>query len=143
LEEDELGFKKPEDKNEPKLLSLIKKDSNLNEDGAKMLQLIKKESQMHKSGSDSDESDLEGEDSSEEEKEVTNTRSRYVENYDNDIDANEEFNIQPNKYAQPTIQKMGSNSSDLFADTPTSNPNKRSHQDDVFESGSYKRSKYE
>lgn len=74
MEEDELGFKKPEDKNEPKLLSLIKKDSNLNEDGAKMLQLIKKESQMHKSGSDSDESDLEGEDSSEEEKEVTNTR---------------------------------------------------------------------
>jgi len=57
----------------------------------------------------------------------------------------EDLEVENGKYQQPEIQKNFSNSSDLFAPSPTENRgNKRSkeeEEDDVFGNDNYKRFK--
>ena len=112
---------------------------------------------MNPNDSESDESELSQESEDEDEssdnyKKISNSAqkknnfkppaSKFVEEDDNDNFIQTE--PQAKNYIQPPIQRVYSESSDLFADTPQSNSKgiKRMHEDEDYSSGTYKRFKH-
>lgn len=134
---------------------MVRKNTNLNEDGKEVLQIMKKESRMNPNDSESDESELSQESDEDEESDgykiVQNSAqkknnyqqpvSRYVEEENDEIF--NQYDSQVKAYVQPPMQKNYSESSDLFADSPQVNSkgSKRVREDEDFSSGSYKRFK--